>query len=83
MSDAVYDIGFNAEVRSGARRLHVQTEIVGRSELKIRTIVVEGGAILANYDQPCPPDEGVEQIRRLAHTHHQNCVDRTARGEGI
>lgn len=66
--DRIRRIGFNTSVDVGERNLHVQTEVLVRDQVVIRTLVLEGGAIRKAERLPCPehlqtPEELEEYVR--------------------
>ncbi len=54
--DAVKRVGFNETVHVGERALHVQTEVLTRDGIVIRTTVLEGGVARLAEGRPCPPE---------------------------
>jgi hypothetical protein len=79
--DELRKIGFNDSVDYGARSLHVQTEVMVREHVLIRTMVLEGGVVRLVDRHACPPElTGLEQIRAYAQSRHEQHVDATRRG---
>jgi hypothetical protein len=69
------EIGFNESVTVQGRSLHVQTEVLGREELIIRTTVLEGGVVRVTERQLCPVETTrPEQLRVLAEEQHRRNV---------
>jgi hypothetical protein len=69
------EIGFNDSVLVQGRSLHVQTEVLGREQLVIRTTVLEGGVVRVAERQLCRADAtGPEQLRALAEEQHRRNV---------
>lgn len=52
----VKKIGFNASVLVDGRDLHVQTEVLTREGIVIRTTILEGGVAKFAEKRPCPPE---------------------------
>jgi hypothetical protein len=73
-------LGHNKSVELGGRRLMVQTEVLGKGELKIRTTVLESGVVRYSESNPCPGND-VEQVRPLVDAQHARNVERVQRGE--
>ena len=75
-------MGHNSEVEHADRRFQVQTEVVGRRAINIRTTVVAGGLVLLCESQPCPV-EGTDTsaARALVAALHRSVVGRVKRGE--
>lgn len=70
--DAARKIGYNTPVTVGARTLHVQTEVLGRDRLRIRTTVLERGVVQFTDTQDCAEDStDVDRIRRAAEAQHE------------
>ena len=68
-------IGFNESVTVGGRVLHVQTEILGRNEITIRTTIIDGGTVQLAESHACNPDAThLEQLRALAQEQHDRQV---------
>ena len=40
----IYEIGFNDQISVGERGFHIQTEVFGKAEVKVKTTVLEGGS---------------------------------------
>jgi hypothetical protein len=74
-------IGFNKSVSRSGRTLHVQTEVLGRNELTIRTTVLEHGVVRFSDSQVCPGDVSeLEQIRALVLAQHTRLVEQVTEG---
>jgi hypothetical protein len=70
--DAARKIGYNTPVTVGARTLHVQTEVLGRDQLRIRTTVLERGVVRFTDTRDCPSDSmDLDQIKQAAESQHQ------------
>lgn len=81
-SDEIRKIGFNSDFHVGSRRLHVQTEVVGRMEYSVTSMVYEGGSLLQVEKQTCPvAGRGIDQIREFVRLAHEDFVERVKRGE--
>lgn len=75
-------MGYNSDVQHGDRRFHVQTEVVGRESINVRTTVLAGGVVLASESQPCPMDGGDPAVARaFVEAVHREAVGRVERGE--
>lgn len=75
--EQVSGIGFYDCLQLEGQTLHVQTEVAGRSDPRIRTTVHRGGEILSSTSQPWPPglfDRGAAEA--LIREHHQQIVTR-------
>jgi len=81
-TDALNQIGFNDEVLVGQRRLHVQTEVIAASGLKIRTTVIERGAVRhvenSSWDEPI---DDLERTREMVGDRHRAVVARVENGD--
>lgn len=84
-ADQVCEIGFNQSVLVGGRELHVQTEVLFRDQLIVRTTINDGGVVrlaerLVYEGEP----SGVDAIRAVAeaqHTRHvQELTEESHRG---
>lgn len=76
------EIGFNNDVDRGARRLHVQTEVIGGPMPKVRTTVLENGTVRHVESYNCTAETLDEQrAREIAQAQHNNVLNRVARGE--
>lgn len=81
LHDEVRKIGYNDSVDHGTRQLHVQTEVVVRDGVLIRTMVLEGGIVRLVDRHPCPPElAALEEIRAYAESRHAQHVDAARRG---
>jgi hypothetical protein len=82
--DAARKIGYNTPVTVGARTLHVQTEVVGRDRLVIRTTVLERGVVQFSDSSDCPTEGvDVEGIRRAARAQHEACIVKANAENGV
>ena len=84
-TDGVREIGFNQSVQVNGRELHVQTEVLGRDQLIVRTTVNEGGVVrLAERVVYQGDPAGVDAIRAVAEAQHarhiQELMEGTRRG---
>ena len=74
-------IGFNDEVECNGETLHVQTEVMGRNEFTIRTIIVDGGTVRHSDSQPCDSGSGdLESVKAAAQAQHRRNVDKVREG---
>ena len=76
------NIGFNNDVGQGARRLHVQTEVIELANVTIRTTVLDNGAVKHVESQACPTGElDEQQTRALAEAQHNDIVAKVTTGK--
>lgn len=76
-------IGFNESVVALGRTLHVQTEVLTRDGIVIRTVVLDGGVAVFAERQPCPPDvTDLGAFTALVEAQHQRRIERLRR-EGL
>lgn len=72
--EAIRKIGFNKYVRLASRELHVQTEVLLRDGILVKTTVLEGGTVLFTDTQACPAE--ITDVREIeayvAAQHHRN-----------
>ncbi len=74
-------IGFNDSIDVGTRTLHVQTEVIVRDGVLIRTMVLEGGIVRSVDRHPCPPElVAVDEIRAYANSRHEQRVQAARQG---
>jgi len=69
-------IGFNARVQADGRQYHVQTEVLARDEIAIRTTVLEAGTVRFAESRPAP--DGLDDISRFSafvEDQHDHYVD--------
>ncbi len=79
--EAAAKLGFNETVHVGGRALHVQTEVLTRAGIVIRTTVLEGGVARLAEGRPCPPDvDDLDAFTALVLAQHQKHVDLVRRG---
>jgi hypothetical protein len=85
-SDEVQKIGFNQSVERAARKLHVQTEVLIRSQITIKTTVLEGGVVRFIDTQTLPADignlMGLQEIEALVLAQHRRNVEKVTVGAG-
>jgi hypothetical protein len=78
MSGVVLDdlkkIGFNEPVDVDGRSLHVQTEVLTRGGVVIRTIILESGVAKVAEDQPCPDITNLGAFIALVESQHKQVV---------
>jgi hypothetical protein len=78
-------IGYNSSVQVGRRELHVQTEVIVREAIVIRTMVLEAGIVRSVERHTCPSELcDVDQVRAYASSQHERqiAVARHDPGEG-
>ena len=69
-------IGFNNSVDVGGLTLHLQTEVVKRGGMVIRTTVLDGGVAKSVTNEPVPPDVSeMDALVALVWAQHQRCFD--------
>jgi hypothetical protein len=79
--DELRKIGFNDSVDVGKRTLHVQTEVIVRDGVLIRTMVLEGGIVRFVDRHVCPPAlVAVDEIRAYANSRHERHVAAARQG---
>ncbi len=69
--ESVRTLGYNDCVEVMGRILQVQTEVIGRHEMSIRTVIVEGGQVLNAISRPFP-EELLELGNCDEHVHGQH-----------
>lgn len=77
----IYEIGFNDQIEVGSRGFHIQTEILGKTELKIKTTVLEGGTTKHVAARLWSSAIGVEELQDLAETQHKLIIDKVLRND--
>ena len=73
-------LGHNNHVELNGRKLMVQTEVLGKAELKVRTTVLESGVVRYSESNPCPAS-GLEEVRPIVEAQHARNLERVQRGE--
>jgi hypothetical protein len=74
-------IGFNDCIKRDARAVHVQTEVLGGSPLKVRSTVMEGGGILDATTRSVDIAElQIDKVRDLVRSQHDSVVAEVRRG---
>jgi hypothetical protein len=76
-----FEIGYNDQLQISDRSLHVQTEVLGKRELKIKTAVLERGTVVHVTARSWPAHLGIEEIQSLAETQHQQVVRQLREGQ--
>jgi hypothetical protein len=73
-------IGFNESVEVDGLSLHVQTEVLTRGGLVVRTTVLDGGVTKRVESQPVPPlVTEMAALAELAQNQHRWCLDQLKR----
>ena len=67
-------IGFNDSLTGDPRKVMVQTEVVGRGPVAIRTRVLHHGVIQSSEKQPLAETDDIEQIRTAARIQHERIL---------
>ena len=76
-------IGFNTHVPLAHRDVHVQTEVFGRSALRVVTTVTSGGELLGSREEELPGEvTSLELITEAVQAQHDAMVG-TARQGGF
>jgi hypothetical protein len=73
-------VGFNSEAAFGGRIFHVQTEVINRSDLTIRTTVHEGGVVRSSISVSAETT-AVDTLTEQARKQHETVVAGVRRGE--
>jgi hypothetical protein len=74
-------IGFNDCVERGTRAVHVQTEVLGGSPLRVHSTVMEGGGILDATTRSVDVAElQIDKVRDLVRSQHDSVVAEVRRG---
>ena len=82
LSEEARSIGFNQSVGVRGRMLHVQTEVLVRRGITIRTTIAEGGTVEVAEDQVLKPNTThLEQLRTLAQEQHDRQVQKLMEAE--
>lgn len=78
--DDLKKVGFNESVQVGGRSLHVQTEVLTRSGIVIRTTVLEGGVAKLAEHTPCPDNvSDLGAFVALVESQHKQLVEQLGR----
>ena len=78
--DVVSKIGFNDPVRVDARTFHVQTEVVFRDQIVIRTTVLEAGVVKLVDSRPFASVDGeLNTFRALVEAQHEHYIQKLNR----
>ena len=78
-SHEIQKIGFNESVVLGSRTMHVQTEVLVRDGVFVRTTAVEGGFVHFVDTVPCPDCQTLGEIEEFAVSQHRRSVERVRR----
>ena len=75
-------IGFNNSVSLDIdpRKVMVQTEVVARDEVLIRTRVLHAGVLQASEKHASPDASSVEQVREAARIQHERILEKVRQG---
>jgi hypothetical protein len=74
-------IGFNDPVEVEGRKLHVQTEVVTREGIILRTVVLEGGVVRFSENRTCPPEvQDIGSLVACVKSQHQEILETIRRG---
>jgi len=75
-------IGFNRAVARNSRTFIVQTEVLGKERLTIRTTVLERGVVrVAESSDGAQYSGEIERVQAAAQAQHDAFVNRVERGE--
>jgi len=78
--DDARKIGFNDSVQVEEHSLHVQTEVLTRGGIVIRTVILEGGIARFAESRPCPRDvSDLGALVALVESLHKQCLDELKR----
>ena len=81
LSEDLCEIGFNSDADSGQRRLHVQTEVIGGTEPKIRTMVLDCGKVQHVESHAYPSDaQDAKIVRAMAEAQHHDVLAKVTSG---
>ena len=73
-------IGFNGAVEGDGHKIMVQTEVLGRGHMIIRTVVLDRGVVQSTEEQPCPVTKDIELVRKTAKEQHERILEQQKRG---
>jgi hypothetical protein len=77
----VQKIGFNESVILESRKLHVQTEVLVRDRVLVKTTVLEGGVVRFVDSDTCPIDgRTLEDVEAFVLAQHRRNVARARHG---
>lgn len=80
--EQIRSVGFNTRIVHGERTFDVQTEVMGRSAMTVRTTVIEGGVVRLLDSQPFAANAGdLGSARERVAQCHELVVRRVRRGE--
>lgn len=75
MSDELRRIGFNKHLKQGDAKLMVQTEVLGRERLMIRTTVYRNGVVQTTETQPCDHEgKDIAEVEAAVQAQHDRIV---------
>jgi hypothetical protein len=82
-SEELRAIGFADNVEHKGASIHIQTEILAREKIRIKTTVLEGGAVRAKFTEPFQPegDDAVAETREAARLQHAQVLEGLVAGE--
>ena len=82
MVKVLRDIGYYDCLELNGKSFHVQTEVMGKDEVKIKTSVISDGAILDGLVSICPSSvTNLEQGEAVAKTQHKDFLNRVQNHE--
>lgn len=71
----IRQVGFNESVNLQGRPFHVQTEVLVREQIMIRTTVLEAGAVMFAESHPCPNEAlELDAFSALVEAQHKHYV---------
>ena len=74
-------VGFNDPVEVEGRKLHIQTEVLTRDGVVVRTLVLEGGIVRFSENRPCPSwVQDMVSLVACVQSQHQELLDTIRRG---
>ena len=80
----IQKIGFNESVMLESRKLHVQTEVLVKDRVLVKTTVLEGGVVRFVDSDTCSTDGWTfEDVEAFVLAQHQRNVARARNGAGV
>ncbi|RLB48389.1 MAG: hypothetical protein DRJ42_23370 [Deltaproteobacteria bacterium] len=75
-------IGFNSSVQGDGYKLMVQTEVLEKEQVMIRTTVLDRGIVQSRENRPCPEASGLDEVRELAKVQHERILETVKQSAG-
>jgi hypothetical protein len=77
-------IGFNESVLLDSRKLHVQTEVLVKDRVLVKTTILEGGVVRFVDSDTCPIEgRTLEDVEAFVLAQHRRNVERARNGTGV